>query len=216
MTNKKPAKTNQDNKPARIPKPEEIRKILSVYEFTISPQAILKDAAKLLHEYESSDDKQKNEVYKKLNDKLKEAMPLIALDKHQLIANALFEDKHRTLAIEIADQLIAEYGCKTTTEKMLAETASWAYCRMLEYSGRLNGFTQIDYLSNEKNGYYNALSLSVDRANRQFLSAIHLLRQIKQPKVNITFKANNAFVAQNQQVNAAQGSPPTEKNNEEQ
>jgi hypothetical protein len=214
MGNKTPIKAEQNNKPARILSVEELRKLLLSYDFTVAPKTILKSAQKLMGEYDNATGEKKEQALKKLDEKLNESLAIVALDKHHLIANALYDDKHRTLAIEIADQLITEYGCTTTTEKMLAETASWAYCRMLEYSNRLSGITQLDYLSNEKNSYYNALGLNVDRANRQFLSAISLLRQIKQPKVNITFKAHNAFVAQNQQINAPQGSTLTEKNNE--
>ncbi len=213
MDSKTPIKADQNNKPARILSVEELRKLLSSIDFSIAPKTILKPAQTLMREYDNATGEQKEQALKKLDEKLNEALAIVALDKHNLIANALYRDNYRTLSIEIADQLIAEYSCNTTTEKMLAETASWAYCRMLEYSYRLSGFIQIDYLSAEKNGYYNALSLCVDRANRQFLAAIHSLRQIKQPKVNITFKAHNAFVAQNQQVNAQQDDPPTEKNN---
>lgn len=216
MTSNTPGKLKKDDKPVPSLSPDEIKRVLSAYEFSIAPNTILKAAHKLLEEYDNTTGKQKEQALTKLEEKLKEALPVIALDKHHLIANALYDDKHRTLAIELADQLIAGYKCTTATEKMLAETTAWAYCRMLEYSNRLNGITQIDYLSNEKNSYYNALGLSVDRANRQFLSAIHLLRQIKQPKINVTFKAHNAFVAQNQQINASQASSTTEKKNAEQ
>ena len=119
-----------------------------------------------------------------------------------LIAEVLDKDKYRTLAIELCNQLIAEYECKTSSEKMLAQTASWAYCRMIEYSYKLNGLTRQEYLSNEKNGYYSMLSKEVDRCARQYLTAINTLKHFKQPPVSVTFKAQNAFVAQNQQINS--------------
>ncbi len=212
MNDKTLVQTDKDNKPARILTPEEIKQVLLSYQFEISPLGILKSARKLMQESDSATGKEKEVIQAQLEEKLKEGLAIVALDKHHLIAEALDRDKYRTLVIEIADQLIAEYACKTTSEKMLAETASWAYCRMLEYSSRLNGLINIEYLSNQKNGYYSMLSKEVDRCNRQYLAAIHTLRQVKQPKIAVTFRAHNAFVAQNQQINTPQGKPPTEKN----
>jgi hypothetical protein len=111
----------------------------------------------------------------------------------------------------VANQLVAEYDCKTASEKMLAQTAAWAYCRMIEYSRKLNGITRQEYLSSVKTGHYAVLSKEVDRCVRQYLSAINTLKHFKQPSLNVTFKAQNAFVAQNQQINADKKPEPKEQ-----
>ncbi|HUC96325.1 MAG TPA: hypothetical protein VMR16_01535 [Candidatus Saccharimonadales bacterium] len=168
----------------------------------IDPRAILKDTGEILNNYYPSKGKKREELFEKLNNKFSQLAPILTLDTHYLLATNPYKNEYKTFAIELANQLVMEYDCKSPSEKMLAETAAWAYCRMLEYSRTLSGMLGIEYLSSEKNGYYSMISKEVDRANRQYLAAINYLRYIKQPKVNVTFKTQNAFVAQNQQINA--------------
>ena len=53
------------------------------------------------------------------------------------------------------------------------------------------------------------ISKELDRANRQFITALTTLKQIKAPSLEINVKTKAAFVAQNQQLNVN----PTDKNN---
>lgn len=204
MSSDKSAKPEKaSNKLIAKRSPEEVRKLLTNYQAQVGPKNLLKHTAELWSEYENApNDAKKLEIEGKLNEKLEHASAIVALDNHMLVAEVLNKDKYRTLVIELCNQLMAEYECKTSSEKMLAQTAAWAYCRMLEYSAKLNGLTRQEYLSNEKNGYYSMLSREVDRCARQYLSAINTLKHFKQPPVTVTFKAQNAFVAQNQQINS--------------
>jgi hypothetical protein len=153
------------------------------------------------------------ELEPKLNKQLENAAVILTLDQHIILAESLNSDKYRTLVIEIANQLVKEYECKTSSEKMLAQTAAWAYCRMLEYANKLNGITRQEYLSSVKTGHYAVLSKEVDRCVRQYLSALNTLKHFKQPSLSVTFKAQNAFVAQNQQINADRKPETKEQNN---
>lgn len=214
MSNKKPVKTTQ-NKPARVMGPEDVKALLRKYKAGSEPAELLKDAAELWTKYLVVNDKDKPTLENKLQKKLREASAIIALENHYYIAETLNEPKYRTLMFEITDQLIAEYSCRSSTEKMLAETAAWAYCRMIECSSAFSGSHRVEFLSTEKNGHFSMLSREVDRANRQYLTAITTLKHFKQPAVSITFKAKNAFVAQNQHINP-ENRNKTGKNNEPQ
>lgn len=199
------SKKKSNNKPAIIFYDE--RKVRDLILETgrlnkdIDPRAILKDTGKILSDYYPSKGKKRKELLEKLNNKFSQIAPILTLDTHYLLATTPYKTEYKTFAIELANQLVVEYDCKSPSEKTLAETAAWAYCRMLEYSRTLSGMLGIEYLSSEKNGYYSMISKEVDRANRQYLAAINSLRYIKQPKLNVTFKTQNAFVAQNQQIN---------------
>ena len=201
MSNNKPSKKN-GKKLAKEFTPDEVKRMLKNVEIEIYPAALLKKSADMWNEYEASSPAKKKTLVDDLNKKLEQASAIVALENHYLLAETLDTKKYRTFLIEVTDQLIAEYECKTTSEKMLAQTAGWAYCRMIEYGYKLNSITRIDFLSSEKNGYYSVLSKEVDRCARQYLSAINTLKHFKQPALKVSFKANNAFVAQNQQINS--------------
>jgi hypothetical protein len=205
MMKKVVSKKKSNNKPAVIFSGERgIRDLIleiGGLNKEIDPKSILKDTGKILNDYYPSRGKKRKELLEKLNNKFSQLAPIFTLDTHYLLASVPYKTEYKTFAIELANQLVVEYDCKSPSEKILAETAAWAYCRMLEYSRTLSGMLGIEYLSSEKNGYYSMISKEVDRANRQYLAAINSLRYIKQPKVNVTFKTHNAFVAQNQQIN---------------
>jgi hypothetical protein len=58
-----------------------------------------------------------------------------------------------------------------------------------------------DGVSSEINGYCAVMSKELDRANRHYLSALATLKQLKSPPFQIQVRTQNAFVAQNQQIN---------------
>lgn len=206
------AKTSSPQKSTNTPlkpfTPELVKEALLKYQAEVVPSALLKVTADLWNEFEASDEQKKKLLEAKLNDKLVQAAGIVNLENHYMLAETVNENKYRTLMIEVINQLIAEYDCRTATEKMLAQTAGWAYCRMIEYSYKFNGVTRQEFISHEKNGLYSLLSKEVDRATRQYLTAINTLRHLRQSPLNVTLKTKNAFVAQNQQVNAGVKEPP--------
>jgi len=117
------------------------------------------------------------------------------------------------------DGIEEEYDCKTASEYALAELAAGSYVRSLEASRELidarAGVTNLFCLV-EKTGYCKMLSKEIDRANRQFTSAILTLKQLKAPSMTLNVKAKNAFIAENQQFNMSADPNRQNENNDRQ
>jgi len=176
---------------------------------TCDPHALLQDLNKTIKEYQKDDGNKA--LQKLLVEKMNAAMPIVALDTHYALARATIEEL-RPFAIDFANQLIAEHECKTPTEKALAESAAAAYVRVLQFTQVMTRQVRDEHCSMILNGFYKVASQELDRANRHFISAIATLKEFKSPSLTVQVKATNAFVAQNQQVNAA--SPDLSAGNE--
>lgn len=98
-------------------------------------------------------------------------------------------------------QLIEEYNCKTPSEIGLAEIAASSYVKYLDYSELLQEISHKPF-NNMINSSFSALSKEVDRSQRAYISAIFALKQFKRPNLEVKIKTTNAFIANNQQVNA--------------
>jgi len=149
-----------------------------------------------------------NEILPKFHRKLTEenrtkclvkTMYRFGLDTHAPLWESVSE-RYGLLAVEFARQLFEEYDCQTASEKALAQLAVNAYVRTLECSSILKSCMK-GTIAAEITGYYSMLSKELDRANRQFITAITTLKQMKVPQLKVNVKAKNAFVAQNQQIN---------------
>lgn len=212
--NKTPAKKpDKDNKPTERISEDYVKKLLQSMDIELKPSVVLKKATDLWNEFENASKQKQEQLKDAVNKKLEHALVTYALDNHYFMAELLNGDKYRTLLIEVNTQLVDEYDCKTASEKMTAQTAAWAFCSMMEYAYKLNYITRIEYTTAEKNAYFGLLSKQVDRSARIYFTAITTLRRLKQPDINVTFKANNAFVAQNQQINSKDNPNPKDKNN---
>lgn len=109
-----------------------------------------------------------------------------------------FNGDDRRFVLSLADQFIEEYKCTQASEKATAQLAARAFTNVLVLSLK---FSEVDV---KEVGQYNALSKEMDRANRQYIQAIKLLRTLKQPKITVNVKTNEAYFAHNQQVNHEQ------------
>lgn len=155
--------------------------------------------------------KPSKELSAQLQEELRQALPIIALDTHHFIAEIVSE-RYRPFAITFTNQLIEEYQCKTPSEKALAQNIAGAYVRILELSNSTTSMTRADTISQTKNGLYAVLSKELDRAQRHFTSSLLVLKQMKSPSLEVNIKARTAFIAHNQQVNAT--SPDAKTGNE--
>jgi len=170
----------------------------------------LKEITKFFYGSENIQEKH-YEIVKRIVDKgidigeddnvIQRAMMLHGLETHAPIVHAL-DSPYWGFALKFADQLVKEYDCKTASEKATAQMAAVSHARALQYEKKLRDCLGIEWHSNEKNGYFSMISKEVDRSTRQYTSAITILRQMKAPTININVRANTAFVARNQQVNA--------------
>lgn len=122
-------------------------------------------------------------------------------DTHLPLAQSVGKT-YRAMVMRDVREIEKEYDCKTTTEKMLAETIAGAHARIIQYSRRLNNFANVDGITELSTPYYALWSKEVDRAHRQMMTAIITLKQLKSPTLNVSINAKTAFVAENQQINA--------------
>lgn len=56
-------------------------------------------------------------------------------------------------------------------------------------------------LSHERNGHYTLVSKEIEKQSRLYMHALGTLKALKAPQENISIRAKNAFIAQNQQFN---------------
>lgn len=118
---------------------------------------------------------------------------------HALI-DSVFE-RYRGLAIQMKSELETEFDCKKPSEKALVDQSVNCYIRKLAFSARLQDGQNFQNFSKERNGYFDFLSREIDRAHRQFLSSLEMLRLMKQPAMKVNVKTQNAFIADKQQFN---------------
>jgi hypothetical protein len=138
-------------------------------------------------------------------------------------------DKYRTLAIEMSRQLQKDYRCQLISEKALAELAVVSYVRVLDLQERMMTSLSIqkaltyrhDTCMHSKDKFYSGdtggnacqrtalelkltaiLGKELDRANRQYLSAVQMLQNLRQPSMQVNIRTQTAVVGQNQIVQA--------------
>lgn len=194
--------TKKEDKKEIVPyTDEQTKKFIMSASFEYVPKTILKELGEMIPKFLDSDKKERDKMLDKINDKTMKAMRVYGFETHVPLAESVPEGV-RTVAIELSNQLQKEYNCQTPSEFALVEIVANSYARILDYSRAFNSCQKIEYLSSEKNGYYTMISKEIDKANRQFISALTTLKHIKSPGFDITVKAKTAFVSQNQQINS--------------
>ena len=149
---------------------------------------------------------------KKRKDQLStELFMLYGLENGIWAAN-LGHSKYYSSLAQIRLNIVKDYDCKSSLELMLADRIVAHYWRAMRNDTLLNR-----YIENGDGSFsINQLKINMirefnngtERADRQLNADIILLKELKQPKLNIKVTTENAFIAQNQQVNA--GSPNNE------
>lgn len=157
---------------------------------------------KLLH----GNAKEKKEAGKIFNDndKMTEIMMALESDTHWGLMSA-FGSQYRGMANELCSQVIKEYTCTTHAEIMLAEVIVNAFIRTVDASRELTEARVAagGSITENRTKYIAVLSKQHDRANRQFLNSLMILKQLKAPTIEMNIRTKNTFVAQNQQINAS-------------
>ncbi len=194
---------------------EEVQKI--VLELAIPNGDLMGNLKKLandlLPKFFHGSEKEKKEVSKKSDEKIIEVMMALETDTHVALMES-FSLQYRGLAKELSTQIIKDYNATTSAEKALSELIANAFIRVIDNSRRLNNDLGGPGLpiTETKTKYLSMLSIQIDRANRQFLNALVMLKQLKAPTIEMNIKTKNTFVAQNQQINA---NNPIESNKNE-
>ncbi len=210
-------KTNPDKSVMKRYTPEEAKKMISeivMLDGDLSNN--LKNLGdEILPKFFYGNEQEKKEATEKLGKKALEVMMALETDTHWALMES-FYSQYRGLAKEFSSQLIKDYDCNTIAEKALAEIIANAYIRIIDNSRRLNN--QLgdpdggQPITENRTKYLTMLSKQVDRTNRQFLSALVTLKQLKMPAIEMNIKAKTAFVAQNQQINALNNSAQQNEN----
>lgn len=110
--------------------------------------------------------------------------------------------------------IVKDFSCQTSLELMLADRIVAHYWRAMRDDALSNKLIEKEdnsgySFTQQKINLLKELHKGVEIADRQLNADIILLKELKQPRLNIKVTAENAFIAQNQQVNNLEN-----KNNE--
>lgn len=199
------------NLPAKKYTNDEVRDLMSTkYVIQDNPEYVLKQLGEFMSRMDNNEPTPEKD--KGIADEVVgRAVSVLNLETHFLVSIATKED-YRPFTIEFANQLIAEYDCKTASEKALAQLTAQAYIRSIQYARSLNNAVAIGEAKPSLNTFFSIMSKEIDRANRQYTSGLTTLKQLKSPNLTVNVKTNAAFIAQNQQLNANQSEPNRETN----
>ncbi|MBI2410850.1 MAG: hypothetical protein HYV32_03085 [Candidatus Kerfeldbacteria bacterium] len=184
-----------------IPTPENIQKSVREIAEKDKSESICRELSEMLIKSYSLKGTKRKEIYQQIDEKFKVALKLDNLNNHYLATASVDKEYQEFLSIFIKT-LILEYNCSTASEKSLAQIIGINYIRVLRYSANLEKCTNLKYLTEVATGYYGMISKELDRAERQYMTALMLLKQLKTPELKVSIKANTAFIAQQQQINA--------------
>lgn len=198
-----------DKKIIKTYSPKEAREMIpNMLKTPIDIEYVLENLGKdLLPKYLNGNEKEKEEAMKKLQGMSVDLFRSLELETQVGLMESI-DERYRATAKNLTEKIILENDCKKTEEKMLAEVIVSAFIKILDNSRRLTNEYNCVNITPNRNNYIATLSKQIDRANRQYLSALMSLKQLKSPSINMSIKTNNAFVSSNQQINV------NKKNNE--
>ena len=139
-------------------------------------------------------------IEKDLNENIQNVSLAYSLESGHALVESL-ESRYGGFALQFKQELEDEFGCKKPSERALVDQIVNSHIRKITYSKLMGTCNDPKYLSHEKVALLNFYSREVDRAHRQFISALETLKFMKQPSLKVSIKTNNAFVGENQQFN---------------
>ncbi len=148
-------------------------------------------------------DKLTEQETKRLNQLSQEVTEIHGL-KNGLWAGSATYQKYRNFIYTTRASLVKEYACKTPLELMLVDRIVANYWRAMRIETLLCPYIEWNDnypFSQLRINIVKELSKSLESASRQMTTSILLLKEMKQPGLNVKINAGNAFVAQNQQFN---------------
>lgn len=127
--------------------------------------------------------------------------------KNGIWVATLSYNKYLKSLITMRGSLVKEYDCKTPIELMLVDRIVANYWRSMRLDMTLNRLIETEeggYSFNDsKMNVIRELSKGLESASRQLNTSILLLKELKQPKLNVKVNTENAFIGQNQQFNVS-------------
>jgi hypothetical protein len=148
-------------------------------------------------------DKLTEQETKRLNELQQEVTEIHGLKNGFWSASATYK-KYRNFIYTTRASLVKEFDCKTSLELMLVDRIVANYWRSMRIETLLCPYIEWndDYpFSQLRVNIIKELSKSLESASRQLTTSILLLKEMKQPGLNVKISAGNAFVGQNQQFN---------------
>jgi len=125
--------------------------------------------------------------------------------KNGLWAINISYNKYYKFLATARGMLVKEYDCKTPIELMLADRIVANYWRSMRLDSTLNRLIEKEdsgyTFDNLKINTIRELNKGLESASRQLNTSILLLKELKQPKLNVKVNTENAFIGQNQQFN---------------
>jgi hypothetical protein len=187
--------------------PEELKKI--ILEFYSKADIDIDCAFKILSEeaipkISGKDEKERTKGYDMLGKYSLAVFRALENETHACLVEAVSK-QHQSLAKELSKQIIKDYDCKTSAEKLLAEDVAHSYIKILNSSQILNAQLNSGSTGPILNVFISVLSKQADRAHRQFITSLMTLKQIKSPAIEMNIKAHTAFVSDKQQINVNNG-----------
>lgn len=184
----------------------------------------LHDPVNVIKEVEISLKKSKNKEFPSSSLDDYKALSLYEFTNGLLMTD-IVEEKYKTLAINMMRELQREYDCTTTAEKSLTELAALSYVRILDLQELIRSAFTREQINSHRHGdcgtlrdFYSASTISTacqrtkfllklvsilskehDRAYRQYITAIQMLFNLKQPPLQVNIKTQTAVVG-NQQI----------------
>ena len=120
-------------------------------------------------------------------------------------ASNLSYGKYYKFLATTRSSLVKEYDCQTPTELMLVDRIVANYWRSMKLDMILHHLIETDegrYSFNDsKINVIRELSKGLESTSRQLNTSILILKELKQPKLNVKVNTKNAFIGQNQQFN---------------
>lgn len=148
--------------------------------------------------------KNSDEATKAFIDKQQEAMMINGVVNGKVVEGSV-NTWHQKQVLKLRKQLIAEYQVTGVSELMIIDLAINAYFRSLHSSRLYSCVVQKPdatmSFDHPRINMLKELNKQIENANRQYISAITLLKELKQPAINIKVQSKQAFVGQNQQFN---------------
>ncbi|MCB9798537.1 hypothetical protein H6758_02325 [Candidatus Nomurabacteria bacterium] len=175
----------------------EKRKLAKMLSSSSHPEQVIGKFKEMLKKY-NKDAKAVSD--KEFDDKFVKAAMTLGLETHFPLAHAT-RSLTQPLAIEFANSLSKEFKVSNSAEKALVQIVANSYVRVMNLSSQLNDVLHLGHATNNLNGFYAAVSKDLDRAHRQFVSSLTLLRELKMPPIKVNVHTKAAFIAQNQQLN---------------
>lgn len=127
-------------------------------------------------------------------------------------------DRHRSSLSRMREKIANENDCRYTTELMIVDRIVASYWRIMRYEELYN------HIIENADGQFSFTQLTVnilkeinkglEIAHRQHSNNIILLKELKQPNLKVTVKTDNAYFAENQQINNNKGNDVLKDNTE--